>query len=62
VDFALAADQPAFQQANDAWLESGILDETGYLGFWNRLHALIKAKLTNEAPVPMTAEKCRSFA
>jgi hypothetical protein len=62
VDYALAANQREFQQANDAWLDSGVLDATGYLGFWNRLHSLMKAKLTKEAPVPMSAEKCRSFA
>lgn len=61
IDFALAADGMEFQKANDTWLESGILDETGFLGFFNRLHALIKAKLTDSVPVPMSAEKCRSF-
>lgn len=61
VDYALAADQSEYQKANDAWLDSGIIDETGFLGFWNRIHALIKAKLTKAVPVPMSAEKCRSF-
>lgn len=61
LDHALAADQAVFQKANDAWLDSGVLNETGFLGFWNRVHALLKAKLTPAAPVPMSAEKCRTF-
>jgi Glycosyltransferase family 10 (fucosyltransferase) C-term len=62
IEYALAADQSEFQKANDSWLESGILEETGYLGFWNRIHTLIKAKLTKEPPAPMSADKCRSFS
>jgi hypothetical protein len=62
IEYALSADRLEFQKANDAWLESGIVDETGFLGFWNRLHLLIKAKLTDAAPALMSAEKCQSFA
>jgi hypothetical protein len=61
IDYALAADRSEFQKANDAWLDSGIVDETGFLGFFNRLHSLIKAKLTDAPPAPMSTEKCRSF-
>lgn len=56
LDHALAADISEFQGANDRWLDSGILNEMGFRGFWNRIHSHFKAKLTSEPALPLSVE------
>ena len=59
LDCALAADVAEFQSANDAWLDSGVIDHTGFRGFFTRIHALLKAKLTSDPALPLSAEAAR---
>jgi hypothetical protein len=46
IKYALEQDQAAFRQANDAWLNSGVLSETDDGTVLPRLHRIIKSKLT----------------
>ena len=61
LDCALGADLESFQTANDAWLDSGVLDPTGYQGYFSQLHAILKGKLTSEPAQPLPAETIRSL-
>ena len=45
IEFALAQDQSEFQRANDAWLESGILEDTDDQKVLPKLHNIMSTKL-----------------
>jgi hypothetical protein len=48
ISYALEQDQNEYRQANDAWLRSGILNETDDLKVFPKLHAIIKPKLERQ--------------
>jgi hypothetical protein len=51
IEYALGQDQAEFRRVNDAWLASGILDDTDNRRLMPILHKIIRSKLEVNSPV-----------